>query len=403
MAKIKQLGMAAGTFSVALGIGFVMQNGDALASRFGTDSTPDRPAPFAQTVETQDEEVSPLAAEPEIIVAATSLVEQPTIIEQPVAIEKTPPIEQFVTVEEPTIVEQPIIEQPIIVAQASIAAPKAPDMVASNPGVTSPAIGPVTTAPKQHEAPVQLITLEPEESPEIDLEAAAPVEVNCVPSMMAIASNAAMVDVSINAPCHTSTAFTIHHQGLKFTSMTDDAGTSVLAVPAVAEVAVLIAAFEDGDGAVATVWVPDFQNYDRAILQWQGDTSVMLSAYEGDARFGDDGHIHADNPGTLERLVAAEGGYLIQLGEITSVDPFMAEIYTFPKGAPNSSSEVMLVAEAEITAGNCGQELSAQSVRVSHTGATSALDLSMIMPECNAVGDFLILQNMFEDLTLASR
>jgi hypothetical protein len=81
----------------------------------------------------------------------------------------------------------------------------------------------------------------------------------------------------------------------------------------------------------------------------------------------------------------------------------MAEIYTFPTGMMGSDFEVMLVAEAEITSGNCGQELSAQSLQISPTGQTSALDLTMIMPECNAVGDFLILQNMFEDLTIASR
>jgi len=54
MANIKQIGMAAGTFSVALGIGFVMQNGDALASRFGAESAPAQPAPFTQTEQLED-------------------------------------------------------------------------------------------------------------------------------------------------------------------------------------------------------------------------------------------------------------------------------------------------------------------------------------------------------------
>ena len=38
MSRVKQIAMAAGTFSVALGIGFVMQNGDALANRFGLEA-----------------------------------------------------------------------------------------------------------------------------------------------------------------------------------------------------------------------------------------------------------------------------------------------------------------------------------------------------------------------------
>lgn len=360
MAKVKQLGMAAGTFSVALGIGFVMQNGDALASRFGAESAPDQPAPFTQTA----------------------------------------PIESVAVV-----AEQPeVTEQPVLVAQAGVTAPKAPIVVEPEPEIVSAVILPdEAKIPEQQVAPVQLAALDPEIAPDVETDAAAAVEVDCVPVMAATAGAAAMVSLSVSAPCHTATSFTVHHQGMMFTATTDDAGLAVIDVPALAEVAVMIAAFENGDGAVSTVVVPDFANYDRAILQWQGDASVMLSAYEGDAEFGDASHIYAENPGDMARLKAAEGGYLVQLGDASAIDPLMAEVYTFPTGMMGEASDVMLVAEAEITVDNCGKELNAQSIQVSPTGETSALDLSMMMPACDAVGDFLILQNMFEDLTLASR
>ncbi|KAG1713761.1 Protein translocase subunit SecA [Nymphon striatum] len=261
--------------------------------------------------------------------------------------------------------------------------------------------------PPQSAAPVQLVALDPEALPEIEgelePEVLAVTEVDCVPAMTANAGIAATVALTVNAPCHTSQPFTVHHQGMMFTAVTDEAGDANINVPALAEVAVMIAAFADGDGAVSTVVIPDFASYDRAVLQWQGDAAVMLSAYEGDALFGDEAHIHADNPGNMDRLTAVEGGYLVQLGDASATDPLMAEIYTFPSGMMGDSLDVMLVAEAEITSGNCGQELNAQSIQVSPTGETSALDLTMIMPECDAVGDFLILQNMFKDLTIASR
>jgi hypothetical protein len=190
---------------------------------------------------------------------------------------------------------------------------------------------------------------------------------------------------------------------MMFTALTDIDGTAGLTVPALAEVAVLIAAFADGSGAVATTAIPDFAEYDRAVLQWQGGTSVMLSAYEGDANYGEPDHIHAANPGDMARLIAAEGGYLVRLGISATDDALMAEVYTFPTGTMGSGHDVMLVAEAEITVGNCGQEIGAQSIQVSSTGQTAALDLTMIMPDCDAIGDFLILQNMFEDLTIATK
>lgn len=358
MANFRQIGMAAGTFSVALGIGFVMQNGDALASRFGNDTAPEQPAPFAQAVDA--------AATPDVIIP----------VAEPVA---------------------------LVTTQGSVM-PKVPAFVAPVPVIDAVVILPDTAkVPAPQAPPVQLANLDPELAPEIETDASASAEVDCVPVMSASPSAAATVALSISAPCHTNASFTIHHQGMMFTAKTGADGKVDLTVPALAEVSVMIAAFDNGDGAVATAAIPDFANYDRAVLQWQGDTAVMLSAYEGGAVYGDDNHIHIGNPGDMARLKAAEGGYLVRLGDVSVDDAMMVEIYTFPTGMMGVGPDVTLVAEAEITGGNCGRELNAQSIQISPNGSTSALDLTMVMPDCDAVGDFLILQNMFEDLTLASK
>lgn len=367
MSRIKQIGMAAGTFSVALGIGFVMQNGDALASRFGADNSAPQPVPF--TAEGSERAV----------VVPASLEESPGPADAPV----------------PAALET---------AQAGMGF--SPDTLTDTPEADSAAAVVVPEAaspPEPAEAPVQMASIDPEVLPEVESGALPEPETNCVPEMVAVAGSAATVNLAISAPCHTSTAFTVHHQGMMFTAMTGEDGVAKLSVPALAEVAVMIAAFDNGDGAVANVVVPDFASYDRAVLQWQGDASVMLSAYEGDAGFGAPGHIYAANPGDMSRIEAAEGGYLVRLGDFTVEDGLMAEVYTFPTGMIGSAPDVLLVAEAEITENNCGQELNAQSIQVAPDGSTSALDLTMVMPECDAVGDVLILQNMFEDLTLASR
>ncbi len=66
-------GMAAGTFSVALGIGFVMQNGNVLANRFGAESAPAQPAAFTEavgeavTISSQSMLEAPVSAENEIM------------------------------------------------------------------------------------------------------------------------------------------------------------------------------------------------------------------------------------------------------------------------------------------------------------------------------------------------
>ena len=175
------------------------------------------------------------------------------------------------------------------------------------------------------------------------------------------------------------------------------------AARAVIFVAVIIAAFPDGEGNVTTVTVPELAGYDRAVLQWSGNAEVMLSAYEFGAAYGEAGHVSRMNQQAEARAIEGEGGFLVSLGTDAIEDGLFAEVYTFPTGMVSRGGDVRLVAEAEITAENCGQELSAQSLQVGLDGATDALDLYLIMPDCDAVGDFLILQNMFEDLTLAAR
>lgn len=380
MAQLKKIGMAAGTFSVALGIGFVMQNGDALASRFGSEDVAG-PAPFAATPDTPVQLVQANlsadvpAVDAEAVVTAAD-IELPTAEADALQ----------VAVSDVALIA-PSLEQPAPIAEVAVAVPDD------------------ARVPDTQQAPVQLASIDAEVLPQID-EAPAretvTVDVDCVPTMMATPAAAAMVNVALVAPCHTDTAFTVHHQGMMFTAKTDEDGTSNLTVPALAQTAVIIVAFANGDGAVATADVPEFAMYDRAVLQWQGSADVMLSAYEDGANFGDPSHIHAENPGDIARLETSEGGYLMRFGDVATDNPLMAEVYTYPS-ATSTTTDVMLVAEAAITAENCGNELAAQSIQVSPTGETSALDLTMMMPDCDAVGDFLILQNMFEDLTLALR
>lgn len=371
MAQVKKIGMAAGTFGVALGIGFVMQNGDALASRFGGGA--DEPAPFVAA--SPDDEIQ--------VAQAGAIAPEPGPALAPV--------------------------DGVTDVLASTPEPVAPELQepesAVELAVTLPEDARVPEAPA---APVQLASVDPDPVPELAPiaeaeQVASTDEIDCVPTVLGAPSGSAMVDLAISAPCHAASSFTVHHQGMMFTAATGETGAAKVTVPALAEVAVMIVAFETGDGAVATVTVPDFASYDRAVLQWQGNTSVMLSAYENGAEFGDPSHIYSGNPGTPARIETAEGGYLMTLGDASLENALMAEVYTFPSGMMNDPLDVMLVAEAEITADNCGQELNAQSIQVSPTGDISALDLQLMMPDCEAVGDFLILQNMFEDLTLASR
>ena len=75
----------------------------------------------------------------------------------------------------------------------------------------------------------------------------------------------------------------------------------------------------------------------------------------------------------------------------------MAQIYTFP--ADGLAAEVVI--EAEVTTGTCGQEMLAETV-ASGEGRVVITDLTLAMPDCSGIGDFLVLKNLVSDMKIAA-
>ncbi|MFU8777535.1 MAG: hypothetical protein ACNA7M_07675 [Roseovarius sp.] len=212
---------------------------------------------------------------------------------------------------------------------------------------------------------------------------------------------AAMVEVTLSAPCQPNTGFTLHHNGMMFTAVTDDQGESRLSVPALTEAAVFIAAFEDGQGAIATANVETLALYDRFVVQWRGGEALHVHALEYGADFGASGHVWAGASQDNTRALKGEGGFLTSLGESKLTQALRAEVYTFPTGSASRSGMVHLQVEAQVTDGNCGRDFEAQSIATGVNGL-NVQDIVLAMPDCEGIGDFLVLKNLFNDLKIAS-
>jgi hypothetical protein len=295
---------------------------------------------------------------------------------------------------------------PVVVAETIAAGPIEPAAVPIDELTIAPALD---DAPDLPAAPVLLAAAE-SESPVSDVMNDAKndggdvlAEVDCTPLVAGRVEPAALVDLSVYAPCHISTQMTVHHQGMMFSAVTDQDGAAQIMVPALTEQAVFIVEFPDEASAIAVMDVPELAQFERAVLQWRGAAGLQLHALDFGADYGQDGHIWAASAGDMDRGISGEGGFVVRLGDEQLLEPLMAEIYTFPSATNARVGQVELNAEIEITTQNCGQEISAQSLQISQDGVTESLDLVMQIPTCDAVGDFLVLKNMFEDLTLAAR
>ena len=224
---------------------------------------------------------------------------------------------------------------------------------------------------------------------------------SCDLTMEAKPIAAAMVEISVNAPCLPNERLALHHNGMVVTQVTDTDGKMTTTMPALSANALFVAAFADGTGASAQVEVSSLAFYDRVVVQWKGDSGLQVHALEYGANYEDDGHVWAAHTPGMDVAARGEGGFISHFGDPEVSDAHIAEAYTFPTGTAARSGEVALTVEAEVTAQNCNREVTAQSLQVSGGKSLKVRDLTLFMPECDAVGDFLVLKNLLNNLTVA--
>jgi len=221
----------------------------------------------------------------------------------------------------------------------------------------------------------------------------------------------ALVALQITAPCRGNERITLHHHGMMVTETLGPEGQLDLVIPALSNLATFIvepanlssaAETESGTavGTVAQVMVPDMAQVDRVVLQWSGNSGFEIHAREFGAQYGENGHVwHGADP------VQEAAGQMVRLGDANQLVPRLAEIYSFQRDPSAPTAEAGLIeisVEAEITAINCGREIAAQSLRVV-AGRVQTRDLVLNMPDCTATGDFLVLNNLVENLKIAAK
>ena len=235
-----------------------------------------------------------------------------------------------------------------------------------------------------------------------------PVVAACGVEASATALPGALVRLQITAPCRENERITLHHHGMMVTETLGSEGQLDLVIPALSSTATFIvepaplAAAEEAAavGAVVQVAVPDLAQVDRVVLQWSGNSGFEIHAREFGAQYGENGHVWHGADSAQEAA-----GQMTRLGDANQLVPRLAEIYSFQRdlgSSPAATGLIEISVEAEITEINCGREIAAQSLRVV-AGRVQTRDLVLNMPDCTATGDFLVLNNLVENLKIAAR
>jgi hypothetical protein len=203
-----------------------------------------------------------------------------------------------------------------------------------------------------------------------------------------------MIGLTLTAGCHGDERVVLRHAGLAVTARTDAAGRLTTTLPALAADGAVEVLFLDGSKADAVLAMPEIVLMRRFAVQWQGAPAFVVHGFQNGADYGQAGDISPVNPG---QALAATGGFLSLLGDASVDNPLMAQVYTYPMD-PTTTAEV--VVEAAVNNANCGHDLLAETL-LSERGRANRADLTLAMPDCTAVGDFLVLKNLATDMKIA--
>lgn len=226
-----------------------------------------------------------------------------------------------------------------------------------------------------------------------------PAIASCEIAFEATPQPGAMIALTLSAPCNAGGKVEFDHAGLKFSDQLGPEGDFFLLVPAMTEDAIIVASFESGQSQSAKTTVPDFTNFERVALMWKGAIGLQLHALENGSSYGDPGHVWAEAPATPEAATAGTGGFLSVLG--STAEGYAADVYTYPAVLMADGVEPQVSIEAQVMENTCGSRIEGSVLRTNAGRAPTAEPLEIAVPGCDAVGEYLVLNNLPQDLKLA--
>lgn len=223
----------------------------------------------------------------------------------------------------------------------------------------------------------------------------------CSTRLDAVPMPGGRVTLTLEASCSADERVEVSHEGLVFTLATSVLGRAEVVVPALRPEARYTVRLDGGGELSATANVPEADSYDRVALHWHGEGAMSIHAFEFGARQGDPGHVYRARGDEFAALAGLQTGEFLRLGDDRVDDPVIAEVYSFPTGAVDRSGIVRVNIEAEVTATNCGETIAANVTQTAGDGVRT-VPVELAMPDCDAVGDILVLKNVIRDLKIAS-
>ncbi|MFA9231356.1 MAG: hypothetical protein ACEQSU_11500 [Microgenomates group bacterium] len=221
---------------------------------------------------------------------------------------------------------------------------------------------------------------------------------DCTPTLDLLAEDAGMIGLTLIAGCDLNQRVVLRHGGLSVTAITTATGALFASIPAMEKDAKVEVMFADGRTVQSTISIPEMNEMRRFAVQWQSDDAFQIHAFEGTTMYDSEGHVSAQSPHTPLIGQGNNSGFLTTIGDASVQLPMLAEVYTFPMDAKTKPDVIVEAAVTELT---CGRDLLGETL-TSIGGEVYITDLTVAMPDCAGIGDFLVLKNLVPELNITA-
>lgn len=269
--------------------------------------------------------------------------------------------------------------------------PRAPFELATLPGLTRVE----RTSLVQHLATIDLDTPAIGDRSAFDK---SPFGTPCGTSLTSRVLPGAIVELSLDAPCHPNSRVEIRHGKLMFTARTGHTGMLVLTVPALERAAIFSAEFADGVRLRTAQSISELADFERVAIQWNGAVDLSLHAYEFGART-DAAASAAGNKAALRDTDARS--FSVKLGDASVEDPILVQVYSLRLTGPLVDGIVQFVVDAAPSETLCDQSEVLRSHHSKRGRLVGSAGLVFKMPACGTATQSIVLNNALRDLIIA--
>ncbi|WP_162561634.1 hypothetical protein [Yoonia vestfoldensis] len=201
----------------------------------------------------------------------------------------------------------------------------------------------------------------------------------------------AMVTLSGSLPCMPDKDVLIQHGLIQFSATTGADGHLALDVPALAVDAEFTLLIDNVEHARISIPVPAVRNYHRAVLQWRGTGNLQLHAFAAGAQIGDAGHVWSASV----QDTTGSRGFVQRVGTTQADFPYLAEIFTYPRGGWQDESDMSLKIGVALTPENCGRAAHVTTFQINRGDLVMRQNLALVLPGCAAAGTVVLLEDQF--------